>query len=384
MTHIPKLALLALTVSGAFACSDSHSLVGKDKSDGSAGGNTGGSSGTVGTGGVANWGGVLGSGGSMGSGGVLGGGGTASRGGVLGSGGTASTGGMIPSTGGVTGPGGRGGASGGTGGLTGAGGQGPSDAGAEARPDVLMSSEAQALAELCVSTGGKIETLLCCAGVGAFPNSCLTGACGCDPAYSQPLTVCTCPVSTCFLSTTGCVPRDGRDAGDAGRDTGDAALDVPGDSVPSDCPSTVPSGSCQVAQGTLCYYGDDSRWFCKTSALCTQGSWQVTAPLTGCSGSPPAACPADPASPPASICDADGGLGETCVYATKYCQCGYAGMPRPQWVCTRSLPAECPVLPPAEGSPCTASIPCDYRAGCGGDQYFVCTEGKWVARMLDC
>jgi hypothetical protein len=59
------------------------------------------------------------------------------------------------------------------------------------------------------------------------------------------------------------------DAGGAGKDSGtlDAAQDVSSDSLPAACPSSVPSGSCSLAQATLCYYGDDSRWFCKTSAL---------------------------------------------------------------------------------------------------------------------
>ena len=363
-----KLALLAFTVFGAFACSESRNLVGKGNPDGAAGsgGNvagSGGGSGPVGSGGATS------TGGGLQSGGALGGGGTTSSSGALGGGG--SSGG----TGGV-----------GTGGVTGTGGQRMNDAAADGNPDVSMSSDAQALAELCVATGGKVETLQCCPDVGAFPNSCLAGACGCDPAYGQPLTVCTCPTATCFLPATGCVPRDSGDAGGASQDVGirDAAPDVASDSLPSSCPSSVPSGSCSLAQDTLCYYGDDSRWFCKTSALCTQGTWQVTAPLTGCIGSLPAACPSAPGSNPAAICNGDGGITGPCVYATKFCRCGYTGLSvGPGWVCSEDLPADCPALPPAEGSPCTVNHECTYGPICSG-QTLGCVGSQWVTRLVSC
>ncbi len=214
-----KLALLALTVSGAFACGDSRNLVGTNNSDGAAGssGNlagSGGGSGRVGSGGVASGGVALGSGDHeqrrrtrrrwhdeewwgdrehWRCGGEHWGGGCRW--------------------------------------------QGASDAGA--KPDVLMSSDAQALAELCAPTGGKVEPLVCCASAGDFPNSCLVGACGCDPTSGHTVTVCARPASTCFLPTTGCVPTGTGGAGGGGGSGG--AGGGGGGSVPAPMPTCARS-----------------------------------------------------------------------------------------------------------------------------------------------
>jgi len=59
--------------------------------------------------------------------------------------------------------------------------------------------------QLCVATGGKVETALCCMSSAAFPNSCLVGACGCAPDFSQPVAVCSCPMNGCFVPSRGCV-----------------------------------------------------------------------------------------------------------------------------------------------------------------------------------
>jgi hypothetical protein len=140
-----------------------------------------------------------------------------------------------------------------------------------------------------------------------------------------------------------------------------------------------------VSSSTICYYGDDARWFCKTSAKCSQGTWQVTEPLTGCTTAPDPGCPADPTSPPATICNADGGIKATCVYSTQFCACGYNGGPNPAWVCSKNLPAECPALPPGEGSPCTTSsgVWCTYGPACARHD-MQCFEGKWVTLLLAC
>jgi hypothetical protein len=58
-------------------------------------------------------------------------------------------------------------------------------------------------AALCTATGGTIKTQTCCASATDFPNSCLVGACGCDPATGHDITVCICPTG-CFVPGEGC------------------------------------------------------------------------------------------------------------------------------------------------------------------------------------
>jgi hypothetical protein len=132
--------------------------------------------------------GAVGSGGSSGSGGS---GGKIGMGGAVGNGGTNSVGGTS-------------GTGSGTGGSRGTGGGSGSDGGSV---DVLVSTDAQGSAALCVSSGGQISNLLCCNSASDFPDSCLGGACGCAPDYSHTIAVCTCPTSQCFSLSTGCVPR---------------------------------------------------------------------------------------------------------------------------------------------------------------------------------
>jgi hypothetical protein len=129
------------------------------------------------------------------------------RSGIGGAGGAGGRGGMggVPTTD-VTSTGGTIGGSGSTRtGVGGAktGGQAGSDA-SDARPDVPASSDAQGLAALCTSTGGRLETGSCCASVGDFPEMCAAGACTCSPINSHPVTICACPIGSCFSSTVGC------------------------------------------------------------------------------------------------------------------------------------------------------------------------------------
>ena len=291
---------------------------------GGSGGNTGRGGGTTGTGGT-----LTGSGGS-GSGGIATGTGGAGTGGAITGTGGAGTGGVVTGTGGsgaggiVTGTGGAG--SGGT--LYGSGGSGKGGSG----------------------NGGTVS---------AGGNS--GGATGTGGAGGQGGT------------------------GQGGTARYDAGTDASIDATQPDCPSSVPSGSCSVASSTICYYGDDSRWFCKTSAKCSQGTWQVTLPLQGCTATPDPSCPADPASPPAGICSTDGGTKATCVYSTQFCKCGFTGGPEPGWVCSKNLPAECPALRPGDGSSCamTSGVMCTYGVSCAGND-MQCVEGKWVTLQLAC
>ena len=64
--------------------------------------------------------------------------------------------------------------------------------------------DAEGLSALCTSTGGQLGQSLCCGAVGDFPNTCLTGACGCAPASSHTIATCTCLNGGCFDPSYGC------------------------------------------------------------------------------------------------------------------------------------------------------------------------------------
>jgi hypothetical protein len=103
---------------------------------------------------------------------------------------------------------GTGGASG-KGGASGTGGTVAPDA---AKPDALVSPDAAGLALLCTSTGGEISSGLCCGGATDFPDSCLTGACGCAPSSSHSVATCICKTGACFNRTSGCAVSGAADA----------------------------------------------------------------------------------------------------------------------------------------------------------------------------
>jgi hypothetical protein len=70
----------------------------------------------------------------------------------------------------------------------------------DAGPNVDGSSPAT----LCTATGGQVSSTLCCNSVSDFPNSCLSGACGCATSSSHNVSTCSCTVG-CFLPGYGCV-----------------------------------------------------------------------------------------------------------------------------------------------------------------------------------
>jgi hypothetical protein len=72
---------------------------------------------------------------------------------------------------------------------------------------VSVSPSAQGLAALCTSTGGHVATAMCCNSAPDFPDSCLTGACGCSPSNSHSVATCVCPNRGCFSTKTGCGAR---------------------------------------------------------------------------------------------------------------------------------------------------------------------------------
>jgi hypothetical protein len=87
-----------------------------------------------------------------------------------------------------------------------AGNDGGVDAGSDGGGDAGNDGGGDAgLAQLCLATGGTIDSRLCCQATGDFPNSCSAGACGCAPANSHTVSVCTCPTGTCFSPPRGCL-----------------------------------------------------------------------------------------------------------------------------------------------------------------------------------
>jgi len=58
----------------------------------------------------------------------------------------------------------------------------------------------------CLSSGGTVAAAACCLSAGDFPDRCALGACGCAPAASHEVLVCTCGVGQCF-NGSACVPR---------------------------------------------------------------------------------------------------------------------------------------------------------------------------------
>jgi hypothetical protein len=99
---------------------------------------------------------------------------------------------------------GAGGTSPGTGGAGGAAGSGSGGQGTPDAADAKTSADAQALAELCTTSGGQPSSQVCCNSVGDYPNTCLVGACSCAPSSGHTVAVCACPAGGCFSPTTGC------------------------------------------------------------------------------------------------------------------------------------------------------------------------------------
>jgi len=157
------------------------------------------------------------SGGESATGGAGGGGGTGASAGSGGSGGS-------PDGGATGGSGGSpdGGATGGSGGAGATGGSGGSDAsardaagsGGSAGSDGSVGPKdgsSDALANLCAQTGGAVVTQSCCTRTSDFPNTCMMGACNCEPVNSHDVQYCQCPTADtgdtlCFMPTTGCGP----------------------------------------------------------------------------------------------------------------------------------------------------------------------------------
>ncbi len=59
-------------------------------------------------------------------------------------------------------------------------------------------------ASACTQTGGLLGSASCCAATGDFPNTCVTGACGCAASASHTVQTCRCPTDECFDPEKGC------------------------------------------------------------------------------------------------------------------------------------------------------------------------------------
>ena len=72
----------------------------------------------------------------------------------------------------------------------------------------MVSPDAQPLADLCLATGGQLDTSLCCNTANDFTDTCSVGPCGCPPEQSHTIVVCACPHG-CFMPEYGCLgPAD--------------------------------------------------------------------------------------------------------------------------------------------------------------------------------
>jgi hypothetical protein len=76
------------------------------------------------------------------------------------------------------------------------------------KPDRYVTlDEGPGLSYYCTSTGGTVATRQCCSNTSEFFDTCSTavGACGCSPANSVSVQMCSCPLPSCFLPGYGCV-----------------------------------------------------------------------------------------------------------------------------------------------------------------------------------
>ena len=183
---------------------------------------------------------------------------------------------------------------------------------------------------------------------------------------------CSVPLG-CGGSSTDALPTSKRgSAGSSESASGGGAGDGP-------CPSLPPTGVADCSDASLaCSWGNSLLPVCRTTADCSAGHWQVTAPETACDTLSPG-CPASPSQPctaPATACIYTSGVdaGRTCV-------CGGAG--QAPW-CLRApmlAAAPCPQVFPNQGTGCSlasgtvcATIQCTIPAG---GINATCVDGIW-------
>jgi hypothetical protein len=159
-----------------------------------------------------------------------------------------------------------------------------------------------------------------------------------------------------------------------------------GGGSPSGCPVEAPTAAAACEkEALLCTYGEEPRPECRTSAICSGGTWIVNPPL--CAQPPPGICP--PAVPPNNeVCPSDGVV---CTYADgticgcTTCVAGPCMPPPPIWSCGPP-PAGCPTIAPNAGTACAEEgQSCTYGNPCGlSGVVAFCTQGSWIWEIVPC
>jgi hypothetical protein len=92
------------------------------------------------------------------------------------------------------------------------------------RDDIRPEAPVEVLIEICMATGGILDTQFCCGGISDLPDTCgnAFGACTCNPVSAKAVRTCACPNNGCFSHMFGCMGVDG------GSPSPDAAADRAG------------------------------------------------------------------------------------------------------------------------------------------------------------
>jgi hypothetical protein len=148
------------------------------------------------------------------------------------------------------------------------------------------------------------------------------------------------------------------------------------------CPDSPPTQASACTGTSACTYGSHPDPTCRTSATCTNGTWQVRAPAARCSEAQlPATCPTSTTT--GSACS-NRGLG--CAYADgKYCICNNCSVEDPScaptapdmWRCWSPPGGDCPTYYPNLGSTCSLPANTRCRYTCAANT--TCSAaGAWV------
>jgi hypothetical protein len=153
----------------------------------------------------------------------------------------------------------------------------------------------------------------------------------------------------------------------------------PANASPCTPPWTPPAGQLDGQPTAHCSWGDDPRPSCRTTALCEDGAWVLTAPR--CVPPLPAECAATP--PPNDSSCSDTALGcwyddgtrcscSECAGGSPYPVCQVVDPPR--WHCVDTAAGPCPYPLPQAGSRCDTP---DQRCGVDCSSPIVCRDGVW-------
>jgi hypothetical protein len=133
------------------------------------------------------------------------------------------------------------------------------------------------------------------------------------------------------------------------------------------CPDSPPTNASACTGSMTCTYGSHPDPTCRTSAICSNSTWQVTAPPSRCSDPQlPATCPASPVS--GTACSSHG---LNCYYNNgSFCSCTNCTVEdnlcnsstSDTWRCWTPPGSDCPAYYPNLGSTCSlpANTSCHY------------------------